>query len=402
MNPLVMSIIEDKYIDEEEKLEIEHLSEFKEESLEILEQLEEKLVTLEHAELNDEIVKEVYRSFHSIKGIAGFASQTLIETIAHNTETILSKLQNGLIEFDLVVVEILINSVQLIKQLCKDFSLVKDKKFNEIVKIHLNNLKNFKIKEHKRLEILDDLVLENEEYIKVPLRKIEDLYFRIETIRRLSDKLDEYNYVQYKEELNIVLEKIENYISRYKAQEIETLFQKLHKVARYNMKTTGINCEIICKGGEIVIDKKILNRLFVPMVQIVRNALTHGFTNKIEEKKIFINAIFENTELIINVENNGEEINKEKIKRKIIEKNIDFQDENILNAIFLSGFSTKKDEDIISGRGIGLDIVKSEIEKMQGTISVHSEVGKGTLFRIAIPTKNNNILKDMTWEVMNE
>ena len=145
MNPLVMSIIEDKYIDEEEKLEIEHLSEFKEESLEILEQLEEKLVTLEHAELNDEIVKEVYRSFHSIKGIAGFASQTLIETIAHNTETILSKLQNGLIEFDLVVVEILINSVQLIKQLCKDFSLVKDKKFNEIVKIHLNNLKNFKL-----------------------------------------------------------------------------------------------------------------------------------------------------------------------------------------------------------------------------------------------------------------
>ncbi len=246
------------------------------------------------------------------------------------------------------------------------------------------------------------MVLENEEYIKVPLRKIEDLYFRIETIRRLSDKLDEYNYVQYKEELNIVLEKIENYISRYKAQEIETLFKKLHKVARYNMKTTGINCEIICKGGEIVIDKKILNRLFVPMVQIVRNALTHGFTNKIEEKKIFINAIFENTELIINVENNGEEINKEKIKRKIIEKNIDFQDENILNAIFLSGFSTKKDEDIISGRGIGLDIVKSEIEKMQGTISVHSEVGKGTLFRIAIPTKNNNILKDMTWEVMNE
>ncbi len=79
MNPLVMSIIEDKYIDEEEKLEIEHLSEFKEESLEILEQLEEKLVTLEHAELNDEIVKEVYRSFHSIKGIAGFASQTLID-----------------------------------------------------------------------------------------------------------------------------------------------------------------------------------------------------------------------------------------------------------------------------------------------------------------------------------
>lgn len=402
MNPLIMSIIEDKYIDEEEKLEIEHLNEFKEESLEILEQLEEKLVTLEHTELNHEIVKEVYRAFHSIKGIAGFASQTLIETIAHNTETILSKLQNGIIDFDLIVVEILINSVQLIKQLCKDFSLIKDKKFNEIVKIHLNNLKNFKIKEHKRLEILDDLVLENEEYIKMPLKKIEDLYFRIETIRKLSDKLDEYNYVQYKEELNIELKKIENYISRYKAQEIETLFKKLNKVAKYNMKTTGINCEIICNGGEIIVDKKILNRLFVPMVQIVRNALTHGFTNKIKEKKIFINVVLGEKNLIINIENNGEEISREKIKKKIIEKNIDFQDENILNAIFLSGFSTKKNEDIISGRGIGLDIVKSEIEKMKGTISVHSEVGKGTLFRITIPTKNNNILKDMTWEVMNE
>ncbi len=402
MNPLVMSIIEDKYVDEEEKLEIEHLHEFKEETLEILEQLEEKLVTLENAELNDEIVKEIYRSFHSIKGIAGFASQTLIETLAHNTETILSKLQNGLIEFDLMVVEILINSVQLIKELCKDFSLVKDKKFNEIVKIHLNNLKNFKIKEHKKLEILDDLVLENEEYIKVPLRKIEDLYTRIETIRKLTDKLDEHNYEQYKEELNMVLEKIENYISRYKAQEIETLFKKLNKVAKYNMKTTGINCEIICNGGNIIIDKKILNRLFVPMVQIMRNALTHGFSNKKEEKKIFINASIENKDLIISVENNGEEINKEKIRKKIIEKKINFEDENILNAIFLSGFSTKKDEDIISGRGIGLDIVKSEIEKMEGNISVHSEVGKGTLFRIVIPTKNNNVLGDMTWEVMNE
>lgn len=70
--------------------------------------------------------------------------------------------------------------------------------------------------------------------------------------------------------------------------------------------------------------------------------------------------------------------------------------------MFLSGFSTKNNQDIISGRGIGLDIVKSEIEKLNGTISVYSEKNEGTIFKIIIPTRNNNVLKAVKQEVNNE
>lgn len=402
MNPLIMSIIEDTYIDKEEQLEIEHLNEFKEEILEILENLEEKLITLENNDIDELLIKEIYRAFHSIKGIAGFASQTLIETIAHQTESILSKLQNGLIEFDLMVIEILINSVQLIKQLAKDFSLIKDKNFNEIAKLHLNNLKNFKIKEHRKIELLDDLVLENEDYVKVPLRKIEDLCFRVDSIRQLSEKLDSTNYEDFKKDINYILGKIDDYTARYKAQKIEVLYKKIDKVAKYNMKTIGIDCNIIYFGGHHVVDKKILNRMFVPIVQIVRNALTHGLIKLKENRQIIINTNFFENILTITVENNGEPISKEKIEKKIKEKSIEYRDPNILNAIFLSGFSTKKNEDIISGRGIGLDIVKSEIEKLNGYISVSSDKNKGTLFKIAIPIKNSNVSKAIKQEVTDE
>jgi len=131
-----------------------------------------------------------------------------------------------------------------------------------------------------------------------------------------------------------------------------------------------------------------MNKLFIPLSQIIRNAITHGLLHKEGEKYIKIKAYKENQRLKILVENNGEEMNKTKILNKLKEKNINFTDKNLLNAVFISGFSTKNHEDIISGRGVGLDIVKKEIEKMKGSISVSSESGKGTIFKIELPELN--------------
>lgn len=387
MDSLIMDIIEKDHIDEEENLEIEHLQEFKEEALEILETLEENIISLDKNNINSEITKEIFRAFHSIKGIAGFASQSLVEIIAHQTENILTKIQNGIIEYDTVVLEILINSVELMKQICKDFALVKDKKLNEIVKIHLSNIKNLKVKEHKKLEILNGCIFENEDYVKIPTQKIEDLFSLLKTMKNLNKNLNITNVEQYKKELNTELEKIENYLSRFKNQELEYLYKKLDKVAKYTLKTVGIDCEFLCEGGEILVEKKLMNKLFIPLSQIIRNAITHGLFYKKGEKHIKVKSYKKNNKLTVLVENNGIEINKIKITNKLKEKNIIFFDENILNAVFLSGFSTKNQEDIISGRGVGLDIVKKEIEKMKGSISVFSESGKGTIFKIELPLK---------------
>jgi len=397
MNPLIMDIIENNYIDDEEKLEIEHLQEFKDEALDILENLEEQLISMESEELDSEKIRDIFRAFHSIKGIAGFASQSLIETIAHQTESVLTKLQNGIIVYDIVILEILINSVELIKQICKDFTLVRDKKFNEITKIHLLNIKNIQKNSYKKIEILDNYIFENEDYIKIPVKKMDEFCEILEKIKEYNRDIDSSNVENIKKKMHFELEKIENYVAKFKEQELSMLYKKLEKIAKYTLKTVGIEAKMNFEGENILVEKNMINKLFIPFSQVIRNAITHGLLYKEGEKIIKISAYFVGEKLNFFIENNGQEIKIEKIKDEISSKYPHFKDENLLNAIFLPNFTTKNQVDLLSGRGIGLDIVKDEIEKMNGKIFVFSEQGRGTTFKIEIPVK-----KYAVQEVQNE
>lgn len=397
MNPLIMDIIENNYIDDEEKLEIEHLQEFKDEALDILENLEEKLISMESEELDSDKIREIFRAFHSIKGIAGFASQSLIETIAHQTESILTKLQNHIIVYDIIILEILINSVELIKQICKDFTLVRDKKFNEITKIHLLNIKNIQKNNYKKIEILDNYIFENEDYIKIPVKKMDEFFESLEKIKELNGALDISNVENFRKKIHFELEKIDTYVAKFKEQELSMLYKKLEKIAKYTLKTVGIEAKMNFEGEKLLVEKSMINKLFIPFSQVIRNAITHGLLYKEGEKIIKISAYSAGEKLNFFIENNGQEIKIEKIKDEISLKYPDFKDENLLNAIFLPNFTTKNQVDLLSGRGIGLDIVKDEIEKMNGKIFVFSQQGKGTTFKIEIPVK-----KIVVQEVHNE
>lgn len=385
MNTLIMNIIDNDDSDVEEKIEIEHLEEFREETLEMLERVEEILISSEGIIPLDEQLKEIFRAFHGIKGIAGFASQSLIETIAHQTESILAKIQNGILDYDAIILEIVINSVELIKQICKDFTLIRNKKFNDVVRLHLGNIKNIKSSSHKKIDFLNDLAFENIDYVRIPMEKMEDFFKVVMKLKEISEKLGKENIDYYKEELKYEIEQIEEYVTKFKEQELQILYKKLQKIALYTLKTSGVEAHILFEGGDIKIEKKILNKLFIPFSQIIRNAITHGLFYKEGEKVIKISAQKNDSVLKFFIENNGEAINKKMIIKKLKENKIEFSDENLLNAIFLPNFSTKNQEDLISGRGVGLDIVKNEIEKLKGSISVCSEEKNGTIFEIEIP-----------------
>lgn len=379
INPLINSIIEDNnYNDFDEEIELENLNEFKDESLDIIEILENELFTLNRNNISETSIKNIYRAFHSIKGIAGFVAQSLVEIIAHNTETLLSKVQNSIITFDSNVFEIILNSVELIKQLCKNFSLAKDKKFNDIVRIHLTNIKNIKKKEMQKINFQEELNQENEDSIKISLIKINE-------IAELVNKIQSLNKTNPNSNLTKEIEKLEFMINKLKYEKINCLYKKLFRVARYTMKTVNINCNINFSGGEIILDKTIIKKIFVPLVQIIRNALVHGLIHKEGEKTLNISSYIIDNNFEMKIQNNGEEINLSNIEKTLKEKNIEFHGENLLDAIFLPDFSTYNQVDFIAGRGIGLDIVKTKLLEMNGEISVYSEVGKGTLFKLKIP-----------------
>ena len=325
MNKLVLGIIDDNPIVEEEKLEIEHLEEFREETIEILERIEDILISFEGKGISQEKLKEIFRGFHSIKGISGFASQTLIETISHQTESVLTKLQNGIIDYDITILEILINSVELIKQICKDFKMIKDKKFNEIIKLHLRNIKNINKSNYKKIEVLNDFAFENQEYIKIPIDKMENFFIFISSFKETVNQINCDNVDYSKEKLNKEIQKIETYVNRFKEEEIEFLYKKLKKIALYTLKTVQIEAKLTFEGGEIKAEKILLNKLFIPFSQIIRNAIIHGLLYKEGERVIKIKAEKINDVLYFYFENNGEAIDKKVIKKKLLEKNINLK-----------------------------------------------------------------------------
>jgi two-component system chemotaxis sensor kinase CheA len=160
----------------------------------------------------------------------------------------------------------------------------------------------------------------------------------------------------------------------------------------------GKKIEFITEGEDTVLDKKIIEQLSDPMMHLLRNAVDHGIEQmedrlnlgKNEVGKITMKIFHQSNNVIIKIIDDGKGINPEEIRKigirkKIIKKDDIFTNEEILNLIFLPGFSSAKTVSNISGRGVGLDVVKKNISDIRGSITIETEVDKGTIFTIKLP-----------------
>jgi two-component system chemotaxis sensor kinase CheA len=160
----------------------------------------------------------------------------------------------------------------------------------------------------------------------------------------------------------------------------------------------GKQIEFITEGEDTVLDKKIIEQLTDPIMHILRNSVDHGIepsddriaAGKNDFGKITMKIFHQSNNVIIKIIDDGrginlEEIRKIGIRKKVIKKDDNITDEEILNLIFLPGFSSAKTVSNISGRGVGLDVVKRNISDIRGSINIDTEIGKGTVFTIKLP-----------------
>ncbi|MGC8964433.1 MAG: ATP-binding protein [Brevinematia bacterium] len=196
---------------------------------------------------------------------------------------------------------------------------------------------------------------------------------------------------------NISIE-IQEEITSLRMVPIKYLFSRLPRLVRELSEQLGKDVELIIKGEETNLDKSVVDELFDPIVHIIRNSIDHGIETREERLakgkppsgRIIVEAFNEGNNVIIRVIDDGRGIDFEKIKAKGIEKGIlregvNYDPSYLLSLIFLPGFSTKSEVSNLSGRGVGMDIVKSKIEKMRGNVVVSTGKDKGTVFIIKIP-----------------
>lgn len=200
--------------------------------------------------------------------------------------------------------------------------------------------------------------------------------------------------------LNLVVSEMQEAIMQTRMQPIGTLFQRFPRVVRDLSGKLGKRCRLEIEGKDVDLDRSILEALSDPLTHIVRNSVDHGMelpeqrrgSGKGQEGVVRMTAMQQGGNVLIEVSDDGRGIDPVRLKKKAVEKNVItaaqaqmMSDREAVNLIFAPGFSTAEKVTDVSGRGVGMDVVRSNIEKLGGHVEVQSVVGKGTTMAITIP-----------------
>jgi two-component system chemotaxis sensor kinase CheA len=428
--------------DEDAQLLEEMKADFLDECQEILDQLSNNLASLEKDPGNEEIINQIFRAAHSIKGSSSFVNLEQMTSLAHKMEDVFSKIREG----EIIVTPSLIDTMYLgldklselreeavkgksltidISSVVADLQLILEGKSVEARKTSESPKAETKVSKVKKAEKTGKTgkVAKPKE---VEVNKEDDQSGRDrivpEMVRVRSSRLDEL--MSLTEELIAIKNKLESLVvenERWRAAvrelakithsmheevikvrlvPIAKLFNKFPGVVRNLARQNGKQVKLVMEGEETELDKNIIEQLYDPLVHLLRNSIDHGIESPAERKKlskpdngeISLRATRRHNKVIISVTDDGQGIEAKKVKKAAIDKGLissevasTLSDSKAIELIFTPGFSTSKKISNISGRGVGMDVVKQVVQKLRGQVIIDTKPGEGTTVTIELP-----------------
>lgn len=437
----------------------EIINEFIVEAEEILEQLDPLFVELEQRGHDAEIINEIFRGMHTLKGAAGFLGFQNVVDVAHRAETILKKLREGEMTITPEITDAILRATDVLRNLIAHIKAKEDIK--EDISPILNLLDSVlsqptepKLKQPladqeekeevrepakpeeerplKQEEVVSQISKEKEvATLRVDIERIDkvmDLAGEIVLARNrllnLANKLEaKYSgdenvesLVETTAFLDRVTSDLQLAVMKMRMQPLQKVFVKFPRMVRDLARTLGKDIELEIKGEDTEVDKSVIENIGDPLVHIIRNSIDHGIESpderrakgKPEKGRIIIDAYQKGTQIVIDIIDDGKGIDVEAVKAKAITKGLitleeaeKMSEDAIINLIFLPGFSTKDVSTEVSGRGVGMDVVKSNVAKLNGYVEIFTQKDKGTTFRISLPL-TLAIIQAMMIQVSNE
>ncbi|MBM7044594.1 MULTISPECIES: chemotaxis protein CheA [Rhizobium] len=200
------------------------------------------------------------------------------------------------------------------------------------------------------------------------------------------------------EELQQLTREIQDSVMAIRAQPVKPVFQRMSRIVREIADMTGKSIRLITEGENTEVDKTVIDKLAEPLTHMIRNAVDHGIETpekrgtlgKNPEGTVRLTAKHRSGRILIELADDGAGINREKVRQKAIDNDLiaadaNLSDEEIDNLIFLPGFSTADKISDISGRGVGMDVVKRSIQALGGRINITSKPGHGSVFTMSLP-----------------
>ncbi len=383
-----------------------------------LDAFEKHLIEIENNPGSLDSIHAAFRTIHSIKGNSDYLEISDIRLLAHALEDLMNELRSGNIAASAQVLKILFNGLDLLREMnCRitdenyretDISEMTAQIRQTIMQQNTDELP--KPEEFTAASVTDAA----ESEIRVSVKKIDEFIRHVSeftivknTLNFLIEQIAIHGKSEHIGELrktaaNIsrIANTLQSDVMKLGLVRLNVVFDRLPRMIRELCIKNGKKCRLDISGGDIEIDRKIVEHLRDPLIHLLRNAADHGIASreerisqgKSEVGVIQIRAYPQEHYVIIEVSDDGSGIDIEKVRRTALQQNIfsktalaEMSDDDILNLIFMPGFSTKSQATSVSGRGVGLDIVKKNITDISGTIEICSESGKGTTVKIRVP-----------------
>jgi len=429
------------------------LSGFISEAFEHLEAIELNVLELEQSPNDQEIINNIFRPFHTIKGVSGFLNLMTINRLAHATENLLDDVRNGTLTMNSGIIDIVLGVGDFLRTMIQNLSDVLEKGPEYYQQYDISDfLVRIKICQEGReacedvepVHVADDVLPAQEPQpplpvadvpvpsppaagmveaavaaagpaqkknieaaIKVDINKLDGLVNAVgelvimqamvrynPLIASLSDPKLNKDFSQ----LTRITTDLQKTAMSMRMVPIRQTFQKMTRLVRDLSKKTGKLVNLVMEGEETEIDRNMVDSIYDPLVHMIRNSVDHGVQIPEERRKrgkpeagtVRLSAYQKGGNIIIEIADDGEGVNTEKIRNKALERGLiqpggSYSDHEINNFIFMPGFSTADKITDVSGRGVGMDVVKKGVEKLRGRVELQSSPGEGSLFLMHLP-----------------
>ncbi|MFN3151285.1 chemotaxis protein CheW [Bremerella sp.] len=424
------------------------LAEFVTESREHLADVEGQLLEIEAngANINVDLVNKVFRAIHSIKGAAGFMGLVRINELAHALENVLGKMRTEELTPNSQIVDVMLKAADALSGLINDIenSNTVDVSshialLNEIFEAEANSSSTATAQDNRSIEEVESEVAtaapiaaeknelaqdsagpkeaavaqrtpstpQVESSIRVQVGVLDrlmnlagELVLGRNQLLQTVNNADGTSMQAVAARLDQVTSELQEAIMQTRMQPIGNVFNKFPRVVRDLSAKLGKQCNVVMEGGEVEVDKTIIEAIGDPLTHMVRNSVDHGV--EMPEKRmasqkeptgtITLRAYHQAGKVRIDICDDGGGIDTNRLKDKAVSKGIisaerasQMSERDAVWLIFHPGFSTAEKVSDVSGRGVGMDVVRTNIEKIGGSVDIESTLGKGTSVQITLP-----------------
>ncbi len=404
------------------------LADFKTEAAEHFQSLAGFILELDQEPEKPDAINGVFRVYHTIKGVAGFLHLSCIQLMAHGLESLVARARSRQIALDAKLIGLLLNATDSLKEMIQQSFYSEGKATVMVHEKAAELLQQLHAVEQGRVEALarakqietgptgggDSRQGAVEDSLRISAKKLDHLFDALgeiviaqsmiaadpllQTSGRVFDRKELLALRQKIQASQTILNQVQQVTLSLRMISIKPTFVKMARLARDVSQKTNKPIDFVKEGEDTEIDKSFAEKLSDPLVHMIRNSIDHGIeptperlrAGKSEKGRLTLRAYHRSGRLFIEIEDDGKGLDTDVLMRKAIERGLaqegaKLEPETIFRFILEPGFSTAQQVTDLSGRGVGMDVVRQSIEALGGALAIHSAKGQGTRFTLSLP-----------------